>query len=169
MYEPRTDDHLCVRSRPLSESSRHRGKQIDALKGQETKIVVSRLVRNCGRFGSLRRSSMGTTAERTASRWGLRTTTGTGERGIGSTTALSFLSNRLHCPAFAGGTGQPRVLWRGGLCSERILRHPIEPRRTQSCSVRPSTTYSNTVGIQRHARGLSRQYRSVGISGNDSD
>ena len=112
MYEPRTDDHLYVRSRPLSESSRHRTKQIDALEGQETKIVVSRLVRNCEEFWSLRRSSMGTTAERTASRWVLRTTTGTDERGD-STAALSFLSNRLHCPATAGGTDRPRVLWRG--------------------------------------------------------
>ena len=48
----------------------------------------------------------------------------------------------------------------------------LQPKVVQVC--RPDrtssfSTYSNMVGVQRHARGLSRQYRSVGISGNDSD
>lgn len=142
MYEPRTDDHLYVRSRPLSELSRHRAKQIDALKGQETEIVVSRLVRNCGGFWSLRRSSMGTTAERTTSRWVVWTTTGRTNGGK-LHRPLSFLS--IDYTVRRSPVARTSHV-RGGVADRTCAVNAyllllVEPCRRQACSVKLNGYY----------------------------
>ena len=145
MYEPRTDDHLYVRSRPLSELSRHRRKQIDVLKGQETEIVVSRLVRNCEEFWSLRRSSMGTTAERAVADgcWGRR-------RGQ---TGGTRRPHSVFCP-IDYTVRQPPVARSGHVCCGAADRACAvnallgtsrcalaEPHRKQTCSVLANTYF----------------------------